>query len=64
MIHTYDLMLSLDEILGSNMFLKDAQKVDNLKGSISCIFGNIDTNMISIRTELDSTTNQTFTNLE
>lgn len=41
MIDVSYLIADLDEVLGDNMFLKDARKAKNLKGSIHSIFNQI-----------------------
>ena len=38
MIDVSYLIADLDKVLGDNMFLKDAQKAENLKGSIYSTF--------------------------
>ena len=43
MIDVSYLIADLDEILGDNMFLRDARKAENLKGSIHATFNQIET---------------------
>ena len=43
MIDVSYLIANLDEVLGDNMFLKDARKAENLKGSIHSTFNQIET---------------------
>lgn len=43
MIDVSYLIANLDEVLGDNMFLKDIQKAENLKGSVHSIFNQIQT---------------------
>lgn len=43
MINVSHLIANLDEVLGDNMFLKDIQKAENLKGSVHSIFNQIQT---------------------
>ena len=64
MIDASYLIASLNEVLGDNMFLRDANKADNLKGSVNCIFSDINTSIDSLETQLACTTNQTFKNME
>ena len=64
MIDVSYLIASLDEVLGDNMFLKDANKAENLKGSVHCIFADINTRIDNLESQLTCTTNQTFTDME
>lgn len=64
MIDISYLIANLDEILGDNMFLKDAQKAENLKGSVHSIFNQIQTQIDQIDCQLIVTTNQTFSDME
>lgn len=64
MIDVSHLIANLDEILGENMFLKDAQKADNLKGSIHSVFREVETKLDQIESQLSCTTNQTFSDME
>lgn len=64
MIDVSYLIANLDEILGENMFLKDAAKANNLKGSINAIFNEIEQKFNSIENQLNYTTNQTYTNTD
>ena len=57
MIDVSYLIANLDEVLGDNMFLKDAKKAENLKGSIYSIFNQIETEINSIECQLSATTN-------
>lgn len=43
MIDVSYLIANLDEVLGDNMFLKDAHKAENLKGSIHSVFSEVET---------------------
>lgn len=58
------LIANLDEVLGDNMFLKDAQKAENLKGSIHSTFNQIETQIDCIESRLSITENQTFSDME
>ena len=58
------LIANLDEVLGDNMFLKDARKAENLKGSIHSTFNQIETQIDCIESRLSVTENQTFSNME
>ena len=64
MIDASHLIANLDEVLGDNMFLKDIQKAENLKGSIHSIFDQIQTQIDQIDSQLTVTTNQTFSDME
>lgn len=64
MIDVSTLIANLDEVLGDNMFLKDARKADNLKGSVHAIFTDLNTRIDNIETQLSYTTNQTFSDME
>ena len=64
MINTSYLIANLDEILGENMFLKDARKADALKGSIHSVFCEVNTRLDDLENQLMCTTNQTFTDME
>lgn len=58
------LIANLDEVLGDNMFLKDAKKAENLKGSIHSAFNQIETQIDCIESRLSVTENQTFSDME
>ena len=64
MIDVSYLIANLDEVLGDNMFLKDAQKAENLKGSIHATFNQIETQIDQLECQLTATTNQTFSDME
>lgn len=64
MIDVSYLIANLDEILGDNMFLRDARKAENLKGSIHSTFNQIETQIDCIESRLTATENQTFTDME
>ena len=64
MIDVSYLIANLDEVLGDNMFLKDIQKAENLKGSVHSIFNQIQTQIDQIDCQLTTTTNQTFSDME
>ena len=64
MIDASYLIANLDEVLGDNMFLKDAKKADALKGSIHSIFCEINTRLDDLENQLMCTTNQTFHDME
>ena len=64
MIDVSYLIADLDGILGDNMFLKDARKAENLKGSIHSTFSQIETQIDCIESRLSPTENQTFHNME
>lgn len=64
MIDASHLIANLDEVLGDNMFLKDIQKAENLKGSVHSIFDQIQTQIDQIDSQLTVTTNQTFSDME
>ena len=64
MINVDYILNDLDAILGSNMFLKDADKAESLKGSVSCAFATIDAELSTLNTNLNTTINQTFGNAE
>lgn len=64
MINVSHLIANLDEVLGDNMFLKDIQKAENLKGSVHSIFNQIQTQIDQINCQLTTTTNQTFSDME
>lgn len=64
MIDVSYLIADLDEILGDNMFLKDARKAENLKGSINSTFNQIETQIDCIESRLSVTENQTFSDME
>ena len=64
MINVSHLIANLDEVLGDNMFLKDIQKAENLKGSVHSIFNQIQTQIDQIDCQLTTTTNQTFSDME
>lgn len=63
MIDVSYLIANLDEVLGDNMFLKDIQKAENLKGSVHSIFNQIQTQIDQIDSQLIITTNQTFSDM-
>ena len=64
MIDVSYLIANLDEILGDNMFLRDARKAENLKGSIHSTFNQIETQIDCIESRLTATENQTITDME
>lgn len=64
MIDVSYLIANLDEVLGDNMFLKDARKAENLKGSIHSTFSQIETKIDCIESRLSVTENQTFSDME
>lgn len=64
MIDASHLIANLDEVLGDNMFLKDARKAENLKGSIHSTFNQIETQIDCIESRLSVTENQTFSDME
>ena len=64
MIDVSYLIANLDEVLGDNMFLKDARKAENLKGSIHSTFDQIETQIDCIESRLSVTENQTFSDME
>ena len=64
MIDVSYLIANLDEILGDNMFLRDARKAENLKGSIHSTFNQIETQIDCIESRLSATENQTFHDME
>lgn len=64
MIDVSYLIADLDEILGDNMFLRDARKAENLKGSIHSAFSQIETQIDQLECQLTATTNQTFNDME
>lgn len=64
MIDVNYLITNLDEVLGDNMFLKDARKAENLKGSIRATFNQIETQIDQLECQLTATTNQTFNDME
>ena len=64
MIDASHLIANLDEVLGDNMFLKDIQKAENLKGSVHSIFNQIQTQIDCIESRLSVTENQTFSDME
>ena len=64
MIDVSYLIANLDEILGDNMFLRDARKAENLKGSIHSTFNQIETLIDCIESRLSVTENQTFSDME
>ena len=64
MIDVSYLIANLDEVLGDNMFLKDARKAENLKGSIHSTFSQIETQIDCIESRLSVTENQTFHDME
>lgn len=64
MIDASYLIANLDEVLGDNMFLKDARKAENLKGSVHTIFNHIDAEINLINSRLCVTENQTFHDME
>ena len=64
MIDVSYIIADLDEILGDNMFLKDARKAENLKGSIHSTFNQIETQIDCIESRLSVTENQTFSDME
>lgn len=64
MIDVSYLIANLDEILGDNMFLRDARKAENLKGSIHSTFSQIEMQIDCIESRLSVTENQTFHDME
>lgn len=64
MIDVSHLIANLDEVLGDNMFLKDARKAENLKGSVHSIFNQVETQLDCIESRLSITENQTFHDME
>ena len=64
MIDVSYLIANLDEVLGDNMFLKDARKAENLKGSIHSTFNQIETQIDCMESRLSVTENQTFSDME
>ena len=64
MIDVSYLIADLDEILGDNMFLRDARKAENLKGSIYSTFNQIETQIDWIDGRLSVTESQTFSDME
>ena len=64
MIDVSYLIANLDEILGDNMFLRDARKAENLKGSIHSTFNQIETQIDCIESRLSATEIQTFHDME
>ena len=64
MINDNYLIANLDEVLGDNMFLKDARKAEALKGSIHSIFTEVNTKFDNFESQLLYTTNQTFSDME
>ena len=64
MIDISYLIANLDEVLGDNMFLKDAHKADALKGSINTAFNQIGTQIDYMENRLSTTENQTFHDME
>lgn len=64
MIDVSYLIANLDEVLGDNMFLKDARKAENLKGSIHSTFNQIETQLDCIDSRLSVTESQTFSDME
>ena len=63
MIDVSYLIADLDEVLGDNMFLKDARKAENLKGSIHSVFNQIETQVDQIECQLTGTTDQAINNM-
>lgn len=64
MIDVSYLIANLDEVLGENMFLKDARKADALKGSVHAVFNQVETQLDCIDSRLSVTENQTFSDME
>lgn len=64
MIDVSYLIANLDEVLGDNMFLRDARKAENLKGSIHSTFNQIETQIDCMESRLSATENQTFHDME
>ena len=64
MIDISYLIADLDQVLGDNIFLKDARKAENLKGSIHSTFNQIETQIDCIESRLSVTENQTFNDME
>lgn len=64
MIDVSHLIANLDEVLGDNMFLKDARKAENLKGSVHSIFNQVEIQLDCIESRLSVTENQTFHDME
>ena len=46
------------------MFLRDARKAENLKGSIHSTFNQIETQIDQLECQLTATANQTFNDME
>ena len=64
MIDVSILIANLDEVLGDNMFLKDARKAEALKGSIHSVFNQMETKIDQIECQLSATANQAFNDIE
>lgn len=64
MIDISYLIADLDKILGSNMFLKDAQDAENLKGSIHTAFNQIQDEVDYLKETASAGMNQAFTNMD
>ena len=64
MIDVSYLIANLDEILGDNMFLKDACKAENLKGSIYSVFSEVETRLEALECDINTVTCQTFSTVE
>ena len=56
MIYTNGLMSSIDSLFNSNMFLKDENKVNNLKGQIVSVFSEISADTTSLNSQINSNT--------
>ena len=64
MIDVSYLIADLDEVLGDNMFLRDAHKADALKGSVHAVVNQIETQLDCIDSRLSVTEIQTFSDME
>lgn len=64
MIDVSYLIANLDEVLGDNMFLKDAHKADALKGSVHAVVNQVETQLDQLECQLNATTSQTFSDME
>lgn len=56
MIYTNGLMSSIDSLFNSNMFLKDENKVNNLKGQIVSVFSEISADTASLNSQINYNT--------
>ncbi len=48
MIYTNGLMSSIDNLFNSNMFLKDEEKVNSLKGQINSVFSEVSADIANL----------------